>query len=415
MAREFKSNNSIGLLAQQLKKKSGKISLLVEIEKIERDEQQPRYSFDAERLNELADDIKRNGLLQPILVRNKASNNDRYIIIAGERRFRASKLAGLAQIPVIVDNELGDSPDVLGYLQMSENLKREDLKFYEIADFIAGRVSAGDKKTDIANKLGLTNNRISDYLTYTDAPEWLKEYKDKFKAIKPFADFAREAKNSEEVLKDYLSALDVEHFNNGILQDFKASLVRTTDSLQEQDSKQFENNNSSSPVNNDSVNINPKMSFNDNDDELAEHVEVEDSTFKDTSNSSLSNNEADISQSLENHINESSETEDISDEDDFEVNDSDFEDQDVVNSDSEDDSYSINIESNDSNTADNSLDNAIEECDLPTIWATYNGQEVKLLYTVASSSADTVVVEDLKQKQFEIPLKDVQLVKIIQS
>ena len=89
---------------------------------------QPRKNFDKEALQELANSISENGLLQPILVREYGEG--RYQIIAGERRFRASKLAGLSEIPSIILNK--NDRDV-AEIALIENIQREDLNPIEEA------------------------------------------------------------------------------------------------------------------------------------------------------------------------------------------------------------------------------------------------------------------------------------------
>ena len=98
----------------------------MDIYHIQPDKNQPRKNFDTETLNELAQSIKRSGVLQPILVREEKPNT--YTIIAGERRWRAAKLAGLKTIPVIVKN-LTDIEMI--EVSLIENLQREDLNHKE--------------------------------------------------------------------------------------------------------------------------------------------------------------------------------------------------------------------------------------------------------------------------------------------
>ncbi len=100
----------------------------IEIYNIQPDKNQARKTFEKESLEELAQSIKRNGVLQPILVRE--DKPDTYTIIAGERRWRASKLAGLKTVPVIV-KELTDFQMV--EVSLIENLQREDLNPIEEA------------------------------------------------------------------------------------------------------------------------------------------------------------------------------------------------------------------------------------------------------------------------------------------
>ena len=123
---------------------------------------QPRMDFDPDALEELADSIKALGVIQPITVKKEADN--RYIIISGERRWRASQLAGLEKVPVFV-REVDDR--TLHEMALVENIQREDLNALEIAislnrlmeecditqDEVAGRV--GKKRSTVANYLRL--------------------------------------------------------------------------------------------------------------------------------------------------------------------------------------------------------------------------------------------------------------------
>lgn len=134
---------------------------LVRITKVEPNGSQPRRNFDEDSLMELADSIKQFGLLQPILVQNRG---DRYEIIAGERRWRAAKLAGLKEIPVIIRN-LTDQEIV--EISLIENIQREDLnpieeaqaykrlltEFHLKQDEVAERVSKS--RTAVTNSMRL--------------------------------------------------------------------------------------------------------------------------------------------------------------------------------------------------------------------------------------------------------------------
>ena len=102
--------------------------ITVKITDIEPNKNQPRKDFDEEALNELADSISKHGLIQPIVVRPTA--NGTYSIIAGERRWRASRIAGLSDIPVVIKDI--DEKSVME-LALIENLQREDLNAVEEA------------------------------------------------------------------------------------------------------------------------------------------------------------------------------------------------------------------------------------------------------------------------------------------
>ena len=101
--------------------------LLISIEKIFRDEQQPRKEFDKEKLNELAQSIQKNGLIQPIILRSREL--DTYTIVAGERRWRAAQLSNLKTIPSLLLPDDLDKDEI----SLIENIQRENLKISEEA------------------------------------------------------------------------------------------------------------------------------------------------------------------------------------------------------------------------------------------------------------------------------------------
>ena len=100
---------------------------LVKITMVEPNRKQPRKTFDEDSLQELSDSIKQVGLIQPILVQDK---NDHYEIIAGERRWRAAKMAGIKEIPVIIRNY---TEQEIMEISLIENIQREDLNPIEEA------------------------------------------------------------------------------------------------------------------------------------------------------------------------------------------------------------------------------------------------------------------------------------------
>ena len=114
-------------LEKEAENKENQISLL-KVSLIDPKSDQPRKNFDKEALEELAESISQNGLLQPILVREYGTG--RYQIIAGERRFRASKIAGLTEIPSII---LDKDDRKVAEIALIENIQREDLNPIEEA------------------------------------------------------------------------------------------------------------------------------------------------------------------------------------------------------------------------------------------------------------------------------------------
>ena len=161
----------------------------IEIDKIRPNPNQPRKDFDDGELLELAEDMKRNGLIQPIVVRPDAENPGMFIIVTGERRYRAAKLNSDARIKAVVNEDWKD--DEIGYVQMSENLQRSDLKFWELADFIIAHADAGEKQSEIAKKLGLDKRRVSLYMKWKEVPDYIRENKNKIRAIAAAVDLAK--------------------------------------------------------------------------------------------------------------------------------------------------------------------------------------------------------------------------------
>ena len=128
---------------------------------------QPRKYFDTEALEELADSIRENGLLQPILVREYGAG--RYQIIAGERRFRASKLAGLDEIPALV---LDKDDKAASEIALIENIQREDLN--PIEEALAYRALARDygmTQEEISEKVGKSRPAIANATRLLELPE----------------------------------------------------------------------------------------------------------------------------------------------------------------------------------------------------------------------------------------------------
>ena len=122
---------------------------LIHIKDIQKNPYQPRKDFPEEKIKELAQSIKENGLIQPIIVRQSPVIG--YEILAGERRYRASILAGLSEVPVIVKN-LSDQDMMLH--SIIENLQREDLNPVEEAKSYQSLIDKGFTHSEIAEKMG---------------------------------------------------------------------------------------------------------------------------------------------------------------------------------------------------------------------------------------------------------------------
>ena len=144
---------------------------VIPVDNIESNPNQPRTIFDAEALSELAASVREHGVLQPILVRPLGRN--RYQLVAGERRWRASKEAGLETIPALVE-ELDD--DTALEISIIENLQREDLSPLEEAAMYDRMVrDHGYSIRKLAEKLGKDKGYLENRLRLADAPEEIRE------------------------------------------------------------------------------------------------------------------------------------------------------------------------------------------------------------------------------------------------
>ncbi|MBQ6396421.1 ParB/RepB/Spo0J family partition protein [Candidatus Saccharibacteria bacterium] len=142
----------------------------IPLEKIVRDENQPRKEFDEGALKALAQSIETNGVLQPIVV---TKEGEKYKIVAGERRFRAAKLAGLEKIPALVR-----TLDAQKRLEVSiiENAQREDLNAIELATAYAKLKAQFSLETkDVAEKIGKKESTVVNTLRLLELPEFAKE------------------------------------------------------------------------------------------------------------------------------------------------------------------------------------------------------------------------------------------------
>ena len=192
---------------------------VVKITKVEPNRSQPRKNFDEDALQELADSIKQFGLLQPILVQDKG---EYYEIIAGERRWRAAKLAGLKEVPVIIRNY---SSQEIVEISLIENIQREDLNPIEEAqaykrlltefnlkqDEVAERVSKS--RTAVTNSMrllklcdGLQQMIIDDMLSTGHA-----------RALIPIEDPELQLQLAQRIFDEKLSVREVEKLVKSIL------------------------------------------------------------------------------------------------------------------------------------------------------------------------------------------------------
>ena len=161
-----------GATSQESRRAAGVLELPIEL--IRRNADQPRRSFDAEALQELADSIRERGVIQPILVRPLDSAPGEYQIVTGERRWRAAQLAGLHQIPAIV-RELEDLEVI--ELALIENIQRADLNALEEARGYAVMIKRFNRSHEtIAGIVGKSRSHVANTLRLMRLPERVQEH-----------------------------------------------------------------------------------------------------------------------------------------------------------------------------------------------------------------------------------------------
>ncbi|MCA8980564.1 MAG: ParB/RepB/Spo0J family partition protein [Planctomycetes bacterium] len=137
------------------------------LDEIRPNPQQPRTVFDPGPLEELRDSIRNHGVLQPVVVRRTARG---YELIAGERRWRGARLAGLERIPAVVKDDIGD--DEMLELALVENVQRRDLDAMEKARGYQGMIDAlGLTQEQVAQKVGLKRSTVANHLRLLELPE----------------------------------------------------------------------------------------------------------------------------------------------------------------------------------------------------------------------------------------------------
>lgn len=143
----------------------------VDLSAIDFDPAQPRRGLKQDELAELAETIKAQGVLEPVSLRTNPDRPGRYIINRGERRVRASRLAGLETVPAFIDERVDR------FAQVIENVQREDLSPFDLATFIAERQAEepGLKLADIAEKLRKPRSFITEVAGLIGAPAEIRE------------------------------------------------------------------------------------------------------------------------------------------------------------------------------------------------------------------------------------------------
>lgn len=142
----------------------------VDVDHIEVNPHQPRQAVDEQKLKQLSDSIKEDGVLQPIVVR---PSGERYQLVMGERRLRAARLAGVAKVPAIV-KEVKDVDSLR--LALVENIQREDLNVIEVAYAYRALVASfGLTQSDLAKLVGRDRSSVANTLRLLNLPEEVRQ------------------------------------------------------------------------------------------------------------------------------------------------------------------------------------------------------------------------------------------------
>lgn len=185
----------------------------IDIGLIDRNPDQPRKIFEETALQELADSIKNHGVIQPIIVKE---NEGRYVIIAGERRWRASRLAGIKTIPCVVKNY---TEREISEIAIIENLQREDLNPIESAKAIKNLINQYDLTQDeVADKIGKSRPAVANTLRLLALPDNIISLVENNKitagharALLAVEDSAKQKEIALSIIENDLTVRDVEN------------------------------------------------------------------------------------------------------------------------------------------------------------------------------------------------------------
>lgn len=203
------------------------VDFMVPISKVEPDREQPRKFFNEDALQELAESIKQYGVFQPLLVQKE---KDYYKIIAGERRWRAAKIAGLKEIPVIV-KELSDQE--IAEIQLIENIQREDLNPIEIAEGYRQLIDKyGFTQDELAEKISKSRTAITNTLRLLKLDERVRQMivdelisTGHARAILSIEDSDKQYEFAQKIFDEKMSVRDVEKAIKNMQKDPKVKKI----------------------------------------------------------------------------------------------------------------------------------------------------------------------------------------------
>lgn len=170
-------------------------AVAVRINEIEPNREQPRKEFDSAALSELADSISQHGVLQPLLLRPMPSGG--YRIVAGERRWRAARMAGLAEVPAVI-REMTDAEEML--FALIENLQREDLTPLEEARGYRTLIETqGFTQEEVSRTVGKSRPTVTNAMRLLNLPEDIQEMLEKGEITAGHARTLLSFKNEEDM------------------------------------------------------------------------------------------------------------------------------------------------------------------------------------------------------------------------
>lgn len=173
MSKKFALGKGLGaLIPEEVVEDASHKSLYISINKIKSDSDQPRKAFDSEKIVELAESIKTHGIIQPLILRKES--DEQYVIVAGERRWRAAKMAGIQEVPAIV-MDLNDK-DTLE-ISLIENIQRQDLN--PIEEAMAYKKLINDFKItqeDLSKRIGKSRVAIANTMRLMNLDTRVKQY-----------------------------------------------------------------------------------------------------------------------------------------------------------------------------------------------------------------------------------------------
>ena len=202
------------------------------IENIRPNSEQPRKRFVSARLSELADSIKENGIIEPLVVRRDGPSME---LIAGERRLRAAAMAGLTEVPVVI-MDVTDHESL--ELALVENIQREDLNDMEEAEAYSSLLGFGMTQADIAKKVGKERATVANHIRLLKLPVEVKDaLRDRAitmghaRALLALEGFSAQRALLKKILKQGLSVRETERFGSAVIKGGKKSGTQSIGAL----------------------------------------------------------------------------------------------------------------------------------------------------------------------------------------